>query len=146
MKKLLAFFLIAASIATLHSLNIFAADNPPLENFTITHGIDPNKPYEITFDKSRSITGAAPKDTSVFITVYDVTDPEDKKVDSRYNVMVGSSGMFSQDINFVEGRNYVVVAAVNGDKRSEVSATISRKKYEIKNVLSQYIALPGQSK
>lgn len=146
MKKLLAFFLIAASVITLHSLSIFAAETLPVERFAITGGINTEKPCDITFDATRLITGTAPKDTTVTISVYDITDPDIKKLESSYIITVGSSGIFSQSIDLAVGKNYAVVAAENGNKYSEVSATISRKSCNIKAVLSQYIALPGQNK
>ena len=146
MKKLIAFLLIAASVITLHSLSAFAADSLPVEHFTITSGIDVEKPCEITFDSSRLITGTAPKDTAVTISVYDITDPDYKKLDGSFTITVGSAGIFSQNVELKEGRNYIVIAAVNGERRSEVSAVVSRKSYQIKSVLSQYIALPGQNK
>lgn len=145
MKRFIAFILIAAGVLTLHSLSVFA-DTLPVENFSVTGGIYTDKPCDITFDSTRLISGTAPKDTTVTISVYDVTDPEYKCLDNSYTIKVGSAGIFSQSINLAEGKNYVVVAAVNGDKRSEVTTVINRKGRIIKAVLSQYIAMPGQTK
>ena len=146
MKRFCAFALIVTSIIALHSISAFAAEALPVDHFSITGGIDPEKTCDITFDSTRLISGTAPKDTTVTISVYDVTNPEYKQLDNSYSLTVGSAGIFSQSINLAEGRNYVVVTAVNGDKRSEVTTTINRKGRVIKAVLSQYIALPGQNK
>ncbi len=146
MKRFCAFALIVTSMIALHTLTAFAADTLPVDNFSITGGINTDKACDITFDVTRLISGTAPKDTTVSIKVYDITDPEIQRLDNSYTINVGSAGIFSQSIDLTEGKNYVVVAAVNGRKRSEVSTVINRKGRVIKTVLSQYIALPGQNK
>ncbi|MBQ6554921.1 MAG: hypothetical protein IJL89_06795 [Firmicutes bacterium] len=148
MKRFCAFVLIAASLIALHSLSAFAADDDvlPVDNFAVTGGINTEKACDITFDSTRLISGTAAKDTVVTISVYDITDPDNKVLDSCYDLTVGSAGIFSQSIDLAEGKNYVIVAASNGNKHSEVSTVINRKGRFIKAVLSQYIALPGQSK
>ncbi len=148
MKRFLAFILIAASILALHAVNTFAADTDvlPVDNFAVTGGINTEKACDITFDSTRLISGTASKDTVVTISVYDITDPDNKFLDSSYSITVGSAGIFSQSVDLAEGKNYVIVAASNGNKHSEVSTVINRKGRFIKAVLSQYIALPGQNK
>lgn len=148
MKRFWAFVLIAASLIALHSLSAFAADDDilPVDNFAVTGGINTEKSCDITFDSTRLISGTAAKDTVITISVYDITDPDIKVLDSSYDITVGSAGIFSQSIDLSEGKNYVIIAATNGNKHSEVSTVINRKGRFIKAVLSQYIALPGQSK
>ena len=63
-----------------------------------------------------------------------------------YNITVGSTGIFSQSISLKEGANYLVVAARKDGKYSEIRTTINRKDKVLKSVLSQSIAVPGQSK
>lgn len=144
MKKLFAFMLIFSSILALRCINSFAAPLP-VDQFSITGGIDAEKVCDITFDTTRLISGTASKNTVVTITVFDVTNPENRQHMATYQQTVGSAGIFSQCICLNEGKNYVVVAAANGEKYSEISTTISRKGRVIKAVLSQYIALPGQT-
>lgn len=145
MKRFFAFILLVSSIVALHSISVLA-DTLPVENFAITGGINSDKACDITFDSSRLISGTAPKDTTVTINVYDITDPDNRHLDSAYSLTVGPAGIFSQNIELSEGKNYVVIAAANGDKRSEIATLINRKGRVIKAVLSQYIALPGQNK
>ena len=103
-----------------------------VDNFKITSGIDTRKSSEITFDATRVISGTAEK------TYY--------KLIRTYNITVGSTGIFSQSISLKEGANYLVVAARKDGKYSEIRTTINRKDKVLKSVLSQSIAVPGQSK
>lgn len=146
MKKLLAGFILIVGIITAQSVSVMAA--APVDKFAITGGIDTTKAVEITFDSARIISGTAEKGAEIEIAVYEQKAKTDgttylSKVDT-YSLTVGSTGIFSQNVSLIEGKNYVVVAASKGDKRSQASATINRKGHAIKSVLSQYIALPGQ--
>ncbi len=146
MKKLLAGLMILMGIITAQSVSVLAA--APVDKFAITGGVDTSKPVEITFDSTRIISGTAEKGAEIEITVYE----QKAKVDgttalnavNTYSLTVGSTGIFSQSVELIEGKNYVVIAAQKDDKQSQVSATINRKGHAIKSVLSQYIALPGQ--
>ena len=103
-----------------------------VDNFKITSGIDTRKSSEITFDATRVISGTAEKGAKIGIRTYNIT--------------VGSTGIFSQSISLKEGANYLVVAARKDGKYSEIRTTINRKDKVLKSVLSQSIAVPGQSK
>ena len=148
MKKLLAGLILVVSIITAQSVSVLAA--APVDKFAITGGIDTSKSVEITFDSTRIISGTAEKGAEIDITVYE------QKANTHgttylsevntYSLTVGSTGIFSQSVDLIEGRNYIVVAAEKGDKQSQASATINRKGHAIKSVLSQYIALPGQKR
>ncbi len=146
MKKLLAGFILLMGIITAQSVSVLAA--APVDKFAITGGIDTAKSVEITFDSTRIISGTAEKGADIAITVYE----QKARVDgttylsavNTYSLTVGSTDIFSQSVDLIEGKNYVVVAAQKDDKQSQASATINRKGRAIKSVLSQYIALPGQ--
>lgn len=151
MKKLLSFifvlfFIMAASTicALAGSLSDAAL---PVDGFEITGGIDLQKDAETTFNSSRTISGTAEKDTKVVVTVYDVAGEGEKttltEVDSC-TATVGLTEIFIQSVDLDVGKNLIVVQAYNGDKYSEASAVIKRKKSEIKNELRQNIVLPGQ--
>ena len=115
-----------------------------VDNFKITSGIDTRKSSEITFDATRVISGTAEKGAKIGITVYEPYTYY--KLIRTYNITVGSTGIFSQSISLKEGANYLVVAARKDGKYSEIRTTINRKDKVLKSVLSQSIAVPGQSK
>lgn len=120
-----------------------------VDNFKITSGIDTRKSSEITFDATRVISGTAEKGAKIGITVYEPYTVNGKtyyKLIRTYNITVGSTGIFSQSISLKEGANYLVVAARKDGKYSEIRTTINRKDKVLKSVLSQSIAVPGQSK
>lgn len=120
-----------------------------VDNFKITSGIDTRKSSEITFDATRVISGTAEKGAKIGITVYEPYTVNGKtyyKLIRTYNITVGSTGIFSQSISLKEGANYLVVAALKDGKYSEIRTTINRKDKVLKSVLSQSIAVPGQSK
>jgi hypothetical protein len=146
MKKLFAGFILLLGIITAQSVSVLAA--APVDKFAITGGVDTSKSVEKTFDSTRIISGTAEKGAEIEITVYEQKTRVDGTtyltVVNTYSLTVGSTGIFSQSVNLIEGKNYIVVAADKGDKHSQVSATINRKGGAIKSVLSQYIALPGQ--
>ena len=115
-----------------------------VDNFKITSGIDTRKSSEITFDATTAEKGA-----KIGITVYEPYTVNGKtyyKLIRTYNITVGSTGIFSQSISLKEGANYLVVAARKDGKYSEIRTTINRKDKVLKSVLSQSIAVPGQSK
>jgi hypothetical protein len=146
MKKLLAGLLLIVGIITAQSVSVLAA--APVDRFAITGGVDTTKPVEVTFDSTRIISGTAEKGAEIEITVYEQKTRKDGTVYnsavSTYNLTVGSTGIFSQSVDLMEGKNYIIVAADKDGKHSQVSATINRKGHAIKSVLSQYIAMPGQ--
>lgn len=124
----------------------------PVERFAITGGINTSKTSEITFDTTRVISGTAEKGAQITISLYEpytLNGQTQYKLIRTYNLTVGSTGIFSQSVSLKEGKNYVVVAARKADggatKYSEVRTTINRKDKVIKSVLSQSIAIPGQS-
>ena len=112
-----------------------------VDNFKITSGIDTRKSSEITFDATRVISGTAEKGAKIGITVY-----EPYTVNGKTYYKLIRTGIFSQSISLKEGANYLVVAARKDGKYSEIRTTINRKDKVLKSVLSQSIAVPGQSK
>lgn len=119
-----------------------------VNNFKITSGINTEKTSEITFDSTRVISGTAEAGSSITITIYEPTTVNGNttyKYIRSYNIDVGSSGIFSQNVSLKEGKNYVVVAARKDDNYSEVKTTITRKNATLKATLSQSIAVPGSS-
>lgn len=148
MKKLLSFISVLVFVIAVSTICVLAASgSQDVEKFGITGGIDLQKDAEITFDSSRIISGTAEKDTNVEIIVYRVVDDaeETKLIElDRYKTTVGISEIFIEDVDLSIGKNLIVVKAVNGEKCSEVSAVIKRKKSEIKIELRQGIVLPGQ--
>lgn len=120
-----------------------------VDNFKITGGIDTKKTSEITFDATKVVSGTAEKGAQIGITVYEPYTANGKtyyKLIKTYSLTVGSTGIFSQSVSLKEGANYLVVVARKGDKYSEIRTTINRKDKVLKSVLSQSIAVPGQSK
>lgn len=149
MKKLLSFISVLLFIIAASTICVLAAPSgsQAVEKFGITGGINLQKGTETTFDSSRIISGTAEKDTNVEIIVYRVVDDAEgtKLVElDRYETTVGLSEIFIEDVDLSVGKNLIVVKAFNGDKYSEVSAVVKRKKSEIKIELRQGIVLPGQ--
>ncbi len=146
MKKLFAGLILLMGIITAQSVSVSAA--APVDKFAITGGVDTSKPIEITFDSTRIISGTAEKGAEIEIAVYEQKANADGttylSAVNTYGLTVGSTGIFSQNVDLIEGKNYVVIAADKDNKHSQASATINRKGHAIKSVLSQYIALPGQ--
>ena len=125
-----------------------SAHAAPVNNFKITSGINTEKTSEITFDSTRVVSGTAEAGSSIAITIYEPTTVNGNttyKYIRSYSITVGSSGIFSQNISLIEGKNYVVVAARKDGKYSEVRTTITRKNAVLKATLSQSIAVPGSS-
>jgi len=149
MKKLLSFIFISLFVIAASCLCVLAApsDSQPVEKFGITGGMNLQKGIDTTFDSSRTISGTAEKNTAVDIIVYKVVENAEgtKLIElGRYETTVGLTEMFIKTVNLAEGKNLIVVKAYNGDKYSEVSAVVKRKKSEIKIELRQGIVLPGQ--
>ena len=109
--------------------------------------MDLEKGTETTFDNSRNISGTAEKDTAIDIIVYKVVENADEtnliELD-RCETTVGLSETFIENVKLAVGKNLIVVKAKNGEKYSEISAIVKRKKSEIKIELRQGIVLPGQ--
>lgn len=145
MKKLLMLIFLSVMLV-LSSVHAFAADsasnpsNTVNEKFEITGGIDKTKEIETTFDSSRTISGIAPKGTEVLIEIYEAN----KDMPSQtYNLVIGSSGYFSQIIDLSIGENTVVIAAQNNKNcLLQYKTIIKRKKSQIKSELVQNIAFP----
>ena len=148
MKKLLiAFCAVFAAVFMMLAMPA-SAHAAPVNNFKITSGINTDKTSEITFDSSRGISGTAEAGAKITITIYEpvtVNGNTTYKYIRSYNITVGSSGIFSQNISLKEGKNYVVAAARKDGKYSEVRTTITRKNAVLKATLSQSIAVPGSS-
>ncbi len=125
-----------------------AANAAPVNNFKITGGIDTSKSLEITFDSNKVISGTAEPGAQIAINIFEpvnVNGNVSYRLIRNYNIVVGSTGIYSQNVALKEGSNYVVVAARKDSKSSEVRTTIVRKNKVLKNTLSQSIAVPGRS-
>lgn len=149
MKKLLSFISVLVFVIAASTICVLAAPSgsQAVEKFGITGGMNLQKGTETTFDSSRIISGTAEIDTDVEIIVYRVVeDAEETKLVEldRYKTTVGLSEIFIENVDLNIGKNLIVVKAYNGDKYSEVSAVVKRKKSEIKIELRQGIVLPGQ--
>lgn len=144
MKKLLLIF--TAMLVSALVMMAVPASAAPVNNFKITGGINTSKTSEITFDSTRVISGTAEPGAKIVITIYEpvtVSSNTTYKYIRSYNITVGSSGIFSQNISLKEGKNYVVAAARKDAAYSEVRTTITRKNAVLKATLSQSIAVPG---
>ncbi len=148
MKRLLSFISVLIFVIATSTICVLAASgSQAVEKFGITGGINLQKGTETTFDSSRIVSGTAEIDTDVEIIVYRVAeDAEETKLIEldRYKTTVGLSEIFIENIDLNIGKNLIVVKAYNGEKYSEVSAVVKRKKSEIKIELRQGIILPGQ--
>lgn len=146
MKKLLLMFFAIFTLAFVMLAMPVSAHAAPVNNFKITSGINTSKTSEITFDSTRVVSGTAEPNSKIIITIYEpvtVNGVTTYKYIRSYNITVGSSGIFSQNISLKEGKNFVVVAARKDSKYSEVKTTITRKNAVLKATLSQSIAVPG---
>lgn len=146
MKKLLITFFAIFTLAFVVLAMPASAQAAPVNNFKITSGINTAKTSEITFDSTRVVSGTAEPGSKIIITIYEpvtVNGSTTYKYIRSYNITVGSSGIFSQNISLKEGKNYVVAAARKDAKYSEVRTTITRKKAVLKATLSQSYAVPG---
>lgn len=146
MKKLLLTFFAIFTLAFVMLAMPASAKAAPVNNFKITSGINTAKTSEITFDSTRVVSGTAEPGANITITIYEpvtVNGNTTYKYIRSYNITVGSSGIFSQNISLKEGKNYVVAAARKDGKYSEVRTTITRKNAVLKATLAQSIAVPG---
>lgn len=146
MKKLLLTLLAVFTLAFVMLAMPVSASAAPVNNFKITSGINTSKTSEITFDPTRVVSGTAEPGANIVITIYEptaVNGTTTYKYIRSYNITVGSSGIFSQNISLKEGKNYVVAAARKDGRYSEVKTTITRKNAVLKATLSQSIAVPG---
>ncbi len=149
MKKLLSFISVLLFVIAASTICVLAAPSgtQAVDKFGITGGMNLQKGTDTTFDSSRFISGTASKDTAVEIIVYRVVEgtQETKLVElDRCDTTVGLSESFIENVDLAVGKNLIIVKARNGEKYSEVSAVVKRKKSEIKYELRQGIALPGQ--
>jgi len=139
---------ILASVLLFMAFPMTATAHTPVNNFKITSGIDTNKTTEITFDSNKIISGTAEAGAQVSINIYEpvvANGQTTNKLIRNYNIIVGSTGIFSQNINLRHGVNYIVVVATKDARQSEVRTTIVRKKIELKTTLAQSIVVPGRS-
>jgi hypothetical protein len=136
---------------------------PSLDGFSVLSGV--TKREESTFDSIRTIVGAAPRNTSIIISVYRYNEnfgktdkPLDKPLDkqsekqqemftlvSSVSATVGQSEVFNKTIELETGKNFVLVSAVKGEHKTALTALISRKNIEIKKELEQSVVLYGKS-
>lgn len=152
-KKFMALFISLFIIAN-HSVSLFAGSLSLTENkvqtvegFEITGGIDTTKDMEITFDRTKVISGTAKKGTSVTFNVYEVSGKgENRKLFlmEQKDVVVGPSGIYSQLVKLSVGENQIEIVADDGNTCSTTIAVVKCKRSELKKELQNNIALPGQ--
>lgn len=113
------------------SVNAFAAvyDGEP-GVIEITGGIDMDREYESTFDKTRTITGKADRGSVITIKVCVKDEDDVLSVAESREIEVGVSGYFSTSVNLYEGENIIVIS--NEENSASVVALIKRKSEEIK--------------
>ena len=148
MKKFILTFLAVMTMAFMMLAMPASANAAQVKDFKVTNGINPNKSNEITFDYFRVVSGTSEPGSQVSITIYEpivANSTTTYKYVRGYNLIVGSSGIFSQNIALKEGKNYIVVAAKNLNDYSDVKANKKKKKAVLKATLSQSIAMPGSS-
>lgn len=112
-------------------------------SFEITSGL--TKDTESTFDETRTVVGAAPKDTMITLETYAYNEEDESfsLVDS-YETTVGTSGIFSKSVDLAIGQNYILITASKDSNQSIKATLINRKDLDIKAELEQSIVLPGQ--
>lgn len=143
MKKLI--FTILIFVLSLTNCIVALASTQPKDNpikFSITGGIELNQETQITFDKSKTITGTAPKGSTVSIYVYEkLPDKEEElKLIDNYSIVVGLTGYFSKTIDLSVGENVIIIDVLENKKVvSSFTTTIKRKKSEIKNELEDVL-------
>lgn len=113
------------------------------EKFVITGGIDTEKEIEATFDKSRTISGTAEVGSFITISVCQVLGEEEYSEAEIYEIVVGSSGYFSQSVDLSIGENLIDITAEKDDVSYTINANIKRKKSEIKSELFKNISFPS---
>lgn len=148
MKKTIL-FLFTFFLLMFNNVFVFAASEDNTDNsFYITGGLDFSKQSQVTFDKTRTITGKADEGTTVVITVYEKLPQKKQQLKEieTYKTTVGASGYFNQTIDLVVGENVVNIDFKQDKKTDTISTSITRKKSEIKNELEQAIILPNARK
>lgn len=148
MKKLIITLFSLIAVVSCFMAFPAAAEAAPVNNFKITSGIDTSKSLEITFDSNKVISGTAEPGAQIAINIFEpvaVNGSTSYRLIRNYNILVGSTGIYSQNVALKEGSNYMVVAARKDVRSSEVRTTIVRKKKVLKTTLSQSIAVPGRS-
>lgn len=116
-----------------------------IELFKITNGLLSG--VHSTFNDILAISGQAPRDTVITISVYTPHeyDPELLVSEDFFEFLVGSSGIFSHIINLSIGENYIVIYAYNDGNITLIKTIVNRKDDEIKQELSRGLAFPGRS-
>ena len=102
---------------------------------------------ESTFNDILTISGQAPRDTIVTISVY-VQDENDSDLlinKDFFELFIGSSGIFSHIINLSMGENYILIYAYNDGDVTFIRTVINRRDNEIKQELSRGLAFPGRN-
>ena len=102
---------------------------------------------ESTFSDILAISGQAPRNTTITISVYiqDEYDAELLILKDFFELLIGSSGIFSHMINLSMGENYILIYAHNNDGVTFIRTIVNRKDDEIKQELSRGLAFPGRS-
>lgn len=137
MKKVSSIFILIIAIFS-NCIITLATTNPKKPIFSITGGIEKDKSIS-TFDKSTNIVGSAPIGTSISIKVYEKLPDKKEKLNliDTYSIIVGSTGYFNENVNLVVGENVIYIDVTQNKETSSLTATINRKKSEIKNELEQ---------
>lgn len=107
--------------------------------FNITSGIEDSD--EITFDNYRTITGIAKEGTIIEIT--NILNSEEEK---NYKIEVGSSGVFSIDIELFTGYNNIEIKATEDKTTQNIKQSIRKLDQNVKEkISSKELVLPGDS-
>ena len=97
-----------------------------------------------TFDDAKQISGTAECGTAISIKVYTVTSKGKLLEKESYEIEVGKSGIFSQNVELRLGENLVELTALQQGKEETVQEiTVNRKKSSIKRKLQSEMYLPG---
>jgi len=142
MKKIIFMFLFCFSFCLL-STAAYAGLKEPTQ-IEITGGVDFEKEKISTFDDAKQISGTAEYGTVINIKVYTVTSKGSLREKESYEIEVGKSGIFSQNVELRLGENLVELTAMQDGKEETVrEITVNRKKSSIKRMLQSEMYLPG---
>jgi len=142
MKKIIFMFLFCFSFCLLSSAAY--ADLKEPTQIEITGGVDFEKEKISTFDDAKQISGTAECGTAISIKVYTVTSKGKLLEKESYEIEVGKSGIFSQNVELRLGENLVELTALQQGKEETVQEiTVNRKKSSIKRKLQSEMYLPG---
>ncbi len=135
MKKISYLFILIIAIFS-NCITTLATTKPNQPIFSITSGLEKDKSTS-TFDKSTNIVGSANVGSSISIKVYEKLPDKKEKLNllDTYSIIVGSTGYFSENINLAIGENIIQIDVTKNKQTYSLTATINRKKSEIKNEL-----------